>query len=50
MCMCFNKSRIGIELVHRGHLKEMMKGLRDFENDSYYKSINVVSFVRCNVV
>jgi hypothetical protein len=27
-----------------------MRGLRDFESNCYYKSMNLVSFVRCNVV
>jgi hypothetical protein len=29
--MCFNKSRVGVEFVHRGHFKEMMRGLKGFQ-------------------
>jgi hypothetical protein len=37
--MCFNRRRAWIEVVHRGHLREMMRISRDFENSSYGKSM-----------
>jgi hypothetical protein len=39
MHMWFNGRGAWIEVVHRGHLREMMRISRDFENSSYGKSM-----------
>jgi hypothetical protein len=37
--MCLNKSRARVIVVHRGHVKEMMRVFEDFKSDFYGKSM-----------
>jgi hypothetical protein len=37
--MCLNKSRARLKVVHRAHVRETMRGFKDFESNFYGKSI-----------
>jgi hypothetical protein len=37
--MCLNKSNARVIVVHRGHVREMMRGFKDSKSDFYGKSM-----------